>query len=122
MALCSESQSLDATRPITVVSTRTTTMIGTWNVRTMDESGKTLQVAREMRRYNLSILGISECRWIGSGQFRLSTGELLLYSGHTDEEVAHTGSCTNVVATSSGSTYWIGSPWSKDHCSLLQNR
>ena len=32
--------------------------------------------------------GISESRWTGSGQKRLATGELLLYSGH-EEDNAH---------------------------------
>ncbi|KAL3872739.1 hypothetical protein ACJMK2_035943 [Sinanodonta woodiana] len=75
-----ESQShLEDVRPTTIVSTRTTTTIGTWNVRTMYETGKSAQVAAEMRRYNLTILGISEARWTGSEQKRLATGELLLY-------------------------------------------
>ena len=37
--------------------------IGCWNVRTMYSIGKTAQVCREMRRYNLDVLGVSECRW-----------------------------------------------------------
>ena len=37
--------------------------IGAWNVRTMYETGKTAQVVNEMRRYNISIVGVSECRW-----------------------------------------------------------
>ena len=35
--------------------------IGCWNVRTMYDLGKLEQVYREMRNYNLDILGISEC-------------------------------------------------------------
>lgn len=86
-----ESQShLEDVRPTTIVSTRTTTTIGTWNVRTMYETGKSAQVAAEMRRYNLTILGISETRWTGSGQKRLATGELLLYSGHEQDDATHT--------------------------------
>ena len=86
-----ESQShLEAARPKTIVSTRTTTIIATWNVRTMYETGKTAQVAAEMRKFNLAILGISESRWTGSGQKRLTSGELLLYSGHEQEDATHT--------------------------------
>ena len=44
------------------------TRIGFWNVRTMYETGKLAQVTHEMKRYNLHILGISECRWTGSGR------------------------------------------------------
>nr|KAG5693079.1 hypothetical protein BaRGS_010638 [Batillaria attramentaria] len=43
-----------------------------------------------MRRYNITLLGLSETRWLQAGQVRLSTGELLLYSGHEDEDAAHT--------------------------------
>ena len=86
----SESQTLEAVRPTTIISTRTTITIGTWNVRTMFETGKTAQVAAEMRCYNLAILGISESRWTGSGQRRLATGELLLFSGHEEEDAPHT--------------------------------
>ncbi|KAK7107318.1 hypothetical protein V1264_015265 [Littorina saxatilis] len=86
-----ESQSNpEAVRPTTILTTRTTTTIGTWNVRTMYETGKSAQVAAEMRRYNLNIMGISEARWTGSGQKRLISGELLLFSGHEQEDAAHT--------------------------------
>ena len=47
-------------------------------------------VAMEMRRHNISLLGIAETRWIQTGQFRLSTGELILYSGHTHNGTRHT--------------------------------
>ena len=80
----------ETTLPTTILSTRATTTIGTWNVRTMFEAGKTVQVAAEMKKYNLTILGISEARWTGSGQRRLSTGELLLYSGHEEDNAHHT--------------------------------
>ena len=53
---------LEATLPKTILSTGDTTTIGTWNVRTMFEAGKTAQVATEMNKYNLAILGISESR------------------------------------------------------------
>ncbi len=42
-----------------------------------------------MRNYRLSILGISETRWNGSGQIRLSTGELVLYSGQEEDGAPH---------------------------------
>ena len=58
--------------------------IGFWNVRTMYETGKLAQVTHEMRRYNLHILGISECRWTGSGRMCTNTGETVLYSGRDD--------------------------------------
>ena len=86
----SESQDLEAARHTTIISTRTTTTIGAWNVRTMFEKGKTAQVAVEMRKNKLTLLGISESRWTGSGQRRLATGEMLLFSGHEEEDAPHT--------------------------------
>jgi len=56
----------------------------------MFETGKTCQVAAEMRNYGLDLLGISETRWTQSGQMRLNTGEMLLYSGHEEENATHT--------------------------------
>ena len=90
MTSSSESQNLEAARPTPILCTRTTANIGTWNVRTMYESGKTAQIATEMRNYDLTILGISEARWTGSGQKRLASGELLLFSGHEKEDAPHT--------------------------------
>ena len=58
--------------------------IGTWNVRTMYATGKTAQVMKEMRKYQLDILGISECRWTGSGKINTQTGETIIYSGRSD--------------------------------------
>ena len=42
--------------------------IGTWNVRSMNQ-GKLQVVKQEMRRVNINILGISELRWTGMGEF-----------------------------------------------------
>lgn len=58
--------------------------VGAWNVRTMYETGRTAQVIKEMRRYKLDILCVSESRWTDSGMIRTSTGEKVIYSGRTD--------------------------------------
>ena len=42
--------------------------IGTWYVQTMYSTSKTAHVIKEMGKYKLDILGISECRWTGSGR------------------------------------------------------
>ena len=42
--------------------------IGTWNVRSMNQ-GKLEVVKQEMARVNVDILGISELKWIGMGEF-----------------------------------------------------
>ena len=42
--------------------------IGTWNVRFMNQ-GKLEVVKQEMPRVNVDILGISELKWTGMGEF-----------------------------------------------------
>ena len=42
--------------------------IGTWNVRSMNQ-GKLEVVKQEMARVNIDILGISELKWTGMGEF-----------------------------------------------------
>ncbi|XP_068739101.1 uncharacterized protein [Montipora capricornis] len=61
-----------------------TLRVGAWNVHTMFETGKTAQVFKEMERYRLNSLGLSEIRWTGSGKITLGTGATLCYSGRSD--------------------------------------
>ena len=42
--------------------------IGTWNVRSKNQ-GKLEVVTQEMARVNIDILGISELKWTGMGEF-----------------------------------------------------
>ena len=42
--------------------------IGSWNVRSMNQ-GKLEVVKQEMTRVNVNILGISELKWTGMGEF-----------------------------------------------------
>ena len=44
--------------------------IGTWDVRSMTQ-GKLEVVKQEMARVNIDILGISEVKWTGMGEFNL---------------------------------------------------
>ena len=44
--------------------------MGTWNVRSMSQ-GKLEVVKQEMARVNTDILGISELKWTGMGEFNL---------------------------------------------------
>ncbi|VDP68012.1 unnamed protein product [Schistosoma curassoni] len=56
----------------------------------MWDTGRVFQIASEMRRYNLEVLGISETHWTHVGQQRLTSGELLFYSGHEEGNAPHT--------------------------------
>ena len=44
--------------------------IGTWNVRSMNQ-GRLEVVKQEVTRVNIDILGISELKWTGMGEFNL---------------------------------------------------
>ncbi|VDP41266.1 unnamed protein product [Schistosoma margrebowiei] len=55
----------------------------------MWDTGRAFQIAAEMRRYNLEVLGISETHWTQVGQQRLFSGELLC-TGHEEENAPHT--------------------------------
>ena len=53
--------------------------IGSWNVRSMNQS--TLEVVKqEMARVNIEILGISEQKWSGMGEFK-SDDHYIYYCG-----------------------------------------
>ena len=45
--------------------------IGTWNVRYMNQ-GKLEVVEQEMSRVNIDILEISELKWTGMGEFKMT--------------------------------------------------
>ena len=60
--------------------------IGTGNVRTMFQTGKTAQVEREMLLYRIHILGISECGWTGNGYVTTSLGNTIVYLGRNDND------------------------------------
>ena len=66
---------------------KTNIRLAAWNVRTMFETSRTAQVISEMRRYRLDILGISECRWTGSGRRVNSDGSVTLHSGHDSQHI-----------------------------------
>ena len=53
--------------------------IGTWNIRSMNQ-GKLEVVKQEMARVNVDILGISELKWTGMGEFN-SDDHFISYCG-----------------------------------------
>ena len=53
--------------------------IGTWNVRSMNQ-GKLEVVKQKMARMNVNILGISELKWTGMGEFN-SDDHYIYYCG-----------------------------------------
>ena len=53
--------------------------IGTWNVRSMKQ-GKLKEVKQGMTRLNMEILGISELKWTGMGEYN-SDDHYIYYCG-----------------------------------------
>ena len=53
--------------------------IGTWNVRSMNQ-GKLKVVKQKMAIVNIDILGISELKWMGMGEFN-SDDHFIYYYG-----------------------------------------
>ena len=76
-------EALDRSRSL--MDPKKTIKIGAWNVRTMYQVSKTAQVIKEMKRYQLGIIGISECRWTGSGRIK-TQGYTIIYSGRDDDQ------------------------------------
>ena len=54
------------------------TNIGTWNVRSMNQ-GKLEVVKQELARVNVNILGISELKWTGMGEFNSDNHHIYYY-------------------------------------------
>ena len=77
-----ESQKEVSSLKNSILSTKTTSKIATWNVRTLFQCRNINQVIREMEKYDLKMLGISEMRWTGSRKL-LKGGKTILYSGHS---------------------------------------
>ena len=77
-----ESQLEASTWKRQVLTTKSSTRVGVWNVQTMNTTGKLAQVIKEMKSYQLHILGVSEVRWTDSGQIT-SEDTTVLYSGGT---------------------------------------
>ena len=54
--------------------------MGTWNVRSVNQ-GKLEVIKQEMARVNVDILGISELRWTGMGEFNSDDHYIYYYCG-----------------------------------------
>jgi len=67
----------------------------------MFETGKTAQVTKEMERYDLDILGVSECGWTGAGRRRTRDGFTILFSG---KENAHANGVALIINRSTAKT------------------
>ena len=55
--------------------------IVTWNIRTLSRCGNLEKLSREIERYRWDVIGMSEIRWLGTGEETTDNGHTLLYSG-----------------------------------------
>nr|CAH8823142.1 unnamed protein product [Trichobilharzia regenti] len=76
----------EASQPMCIHSMKAKIGMGTLNVRAMYETGKAAQVAAEMRRHGIKVLEMCESRWNGCERCQLSTGEIIIYSGHPEDK------------------------------------
>nr|AAX30570.1 SJCHGC05180 protein [Schistosoma japonicum] len=56
--------------------------MGRWNVHTMLKTGGKIKIAMKMKRYHLKVIRIGETHLLQAKQQRLSSGKVLLYTGH----------------------------------------
>ena len=68
----------------------------------MYQMGKVHQVAKEMKRLRLAILGVSETRWTGAGKVHLTTGEMVLYSGLAGDDAPHKKGVALILSKEAG--------------------
>ena len=78
--------------------------IGTWNVRSMNQ-GKLEVVKQQMSRVNIDILGISELKWTGMGEFN-SDDHYIYFCG---QEFLRRNGVAIVVNKESEMQYWMQS-------------
>ncbi|XP_039285273.1 craniofacial development protein 2-like [Nilaparvata lugens] len=64
--------------------------IGTWNVRTLLQSGKLENLLMEMERMELDVLGVAEMRWPQPGDF-WSGNYRIIHSGTADDRPGYGG-------------------------------
>ena len=88
--------------------------IGTWNVRSMNQ-GKLEVVKQEMARVNVDILGISELKWIGMGEFNLDD-HYIYYCGQ--ESLRRNGVAIIVNKSPKCSTWVQSQKQQNDLCSF----
>ena len=88
--------------------------IGTWNVRSMNQ-GKLEVVKQEMARVNVDILGISELKWTGMGEFN-SDDYYIYYCGQ--ESLRRNGVVIIVNKSLKCSTWMQSQKQQNDLCSF----
>ncbi|KAL3866261.1 hypothetical protein ACJMK2_043575 [Sinanodonta woodiana] len=63
----------DPTSIAELLSPKAWIRVGCWTVRTLNQTGRLAQAVRELHYYNLTLMGVTEARWIGTGKQKLSS-------------------------------------------------
>ena len=63
------------------VALRNPFVVGTWNVRSLSQSGKVELLATELDNLKWNVMGISEMRWTGTGEYTTDEGHKVWYCG-----------------------------------------
>ena len=66
------------------ICARSNTIIGTWKVRTLKNTGELEELEQELTRYNWNILGLSKSRLLKAGEKSTPEGHRLYWSGLED--------------------------------------
>ena len=66
-------------------------VLGTWNVRTLAQAGKSKNVQSEMNRLGINILDVSETRWPGSGQTTVDDYKFIYSEGDSGYHIKGLG-------------------------------
>ena len=90
--------------------------IGTWNVRSMNQ-GKLEVIKQEMARVNVNILGISELKWTGMGEFN-SDDHYIYYCGQETLRRNGVTIMVNERVSLKWSTWMQSQKWQNDLCSF----
>ncbi|GFR97951.1 craniofacial development protein 2 [Elysia marginata] len=88
--------------------------LGSWNVRTLYQTGKLKEVARDFNACKLDILEIRETRWTGNGRATLDTGETMLCS---DEEDANYTEGVGLILSRQPTRFLLG--WQPEGPSIV---
>ncbi|CAC5373980.1 unnamed protein product [Mytilus coruscus] len=117
-----DGQNRKEAKQLRLLSSISATKIGTWNVRSMYIPGKAQTIANEMNVYEIGILGIAEARWNDAGQSKPLSREVILYSGHLEENAQHSeGFAIMLSKRSSENTNWMGANKCQNHHGKIQD-
>ena len=79
---------MDPAGPNVLLSPKSTSILDTWNVRTMYQARISTTIANEMKRYKISVLGISETRWTSLGEMKLAENGKMVIPKVSEKENA----------------------------------